>query len=167
MTDDDDDEDEEDEASGVLAALRPDRKRALNMTLIHMILGPDLLLSEMSSVLYKPDSTLGKSKLSSALPFCLNRTFLEDLHRILLEDVQGLLNTIEKLQGHIDPDKAANSFIKRSSILGFFLRRICISFDCLSFSEVSKLYHKMKSWIGEGLDRFKRLSLPDNQMVKV
>ncbi|KAK9882007.1 hypothetical protein WA026_018860 [Henosepilachna vigintioctopunctata] len=111
--------------------------------LLKLMQSPDIELAELWSLLTSENYNL---------PEALKLLFKQDLNEINNNGVGSLLDVIDGLSrlmadNESDPIHLANKcIISKNSVVGYYLRRLIVNFDKLTFSEVTEIYSSFQRY---------------------
>jgi len=108
------------------------------------------------SLVQSPDLDLGTTcrKVQEKVPKGLVASWAGGVTRLQEEGVAGVMDLIQSIEKLLTADTAP---VNRSSVLGLLLRRVYLSFDRLTFSEVSALRQQLDHFYRSGKQVLSRL----------
>ena len=112
-----------------LVSVTPGERTSLCLLVLSLVQEPDLDLSTMCS------------KIESAVPSGLSTAWAQGIARLQSEGVAGVMDLVQSIEKLLASETGAT--VSRSSVLGLLLRRVYLTFDKLTFSEVSALRQQL------------------------
>ncbi|KAI0218824.1 Anaphase-promoting complex subunit 5 [Lamellibrachia satsuma] len=125
--------------------------RELMITLLGLVQTADLELKEMMF------------KIANVLKPTLMRNFSEQLRNLSTEEVGAVMDLFQTLP--INLFQEPKPLLHKCSVLGFFVRRILLAFDKLSFSQVAALHNRYKAFYSQWGGSKNDCTRPDSQDV--
>jgi anaphase-promoting complex subunit 5 len=121
-----------------LALLSPAERSAACLLILGLVQAPDVELAVMCG------------RVEEALPGGLAAAWAAGVARLQSEGVAGVMDLVQSIEKLLASDTGC--YVNRSSVLGLILRRVYLSFDKLTFSEVSGLRQQMDRYytLGRG-----------------
>ena len=112
-----------------LVSVTPGERTSLCLLVLSLVQEPDLDLSTMCS------------EIESVVPSGLSTAWAQGIARLQSEGVAGVMDLVQSIEKLLASETGAT--VSRSSVLGLLLRRVYLTFDKLTFSEVSALRQQL------------------------
>ncbi len=121
-----------------LALVSPAECSAACLLILGLVQAPDIELAAMCG------------RVEAAVPGGLAAAWAAGVVRLQSEGVAGVMDLVQSIEKLLASDTGC--YVNRSSVLGLILRRVYLSFDKLTFSEVSGLRQQMERYytLGRG-----------------
>ena len=126
-----------------LALISPGERSSVCLLVLTLVQSPDTSLAALVT------------RVEGATPRGLAATWATDMARLQSEGVAGVMDLVQSIDKLLSPDTGCA--VNRSSVLGLILRRVYLSFDKLTFSEVSALRQQLEHYYLAGRQHLGRL----------
>ncbi|KAL3285340.1 hypothetical protein HHI36_019448 [Cryptolaemus montrouzieri] len=114
--------------------------------LVKLMQSPDLELAELWNLLISPSYTVPES---------LKTSFKQDVREVKENGIGSLLDIIDSLNrvmavNDTDPISSSNKHIvSKTSVVGYYLRRLILNFEKLTFSEVTEIHRAFQNYCSD------------------
>jgi len=112
-----------------LPSVAPVERTSLCLLVLGLVQEPDLDLASMCA------------KVEDAVPGGLSTAWAQGIARLQSEGVAGVMDLVQSIEKLLASETGVH--VSRSSVLGLLLRRVYLTFDKLTFSEVSALRQQL------------------------
>jgi len=119
-----------------LALITPPERSKVCLLILGLVQAPDIDLTTLCA------------KVEESVPGALAATWAGGVARLQEEGVAGVMDLVQSIEKLLAPDIGCS--VNRSSVIGLILRRVYLSFDKLTFSEVSALRQQVEQYYFSG-----------------